>query len=180
MKITIIALAYLLTFGVPRAGIGPPNGVGSGTVTSVNNSDGSTVPIYTPSGGPVTSSGTLTQTLLTQLANQVFAGPTSGGAAQPGFRALVAADLPAGLTSTTPSAGQILLGNAGGTAYAATSVSGDATLASTGALTVTKTNGVAFGTFATQSYAAPPTFGPLTVQTPLTVLGTTGVTSAVQ
>jgi len=38
--------------------------------------------------------------------------------------------------NTAPSAGQILVGNAGGTAYAPVSMSGDATLASTGALTL--------------------------------------------
>jgi len=43
----------------------------------------------------------------TQTANQVFAGPTSGGAAVPAFRAVVAADLPSVLTPTT-----IDLGNA--------------------------------------------------------------------
>jgi hypothetical protein len=35
----------------------------------------------------------------TQSANTVFAGPTSGGAAVPAFRALVAADIPAGVSS---------------------------------------------------------------------------------
>jgi hypothetical protein len=38
--------------------------------------------------------------------------------------------------STAPAAGEILVGNAGGTAYAKAAVSGDATLASTGALTI--------------------------------------------
>ena len=38
--------------------------------------------------------------------------------------------------NTTPSAGQVLVGNAGGTAYAPVSMSGDATLSSAGALTV--------------------------------------------
>ena len=38
--------------------------------------------------------------------------------------------------NTAPSSGQILAGNAGGTAYAPVSMSGDATLASTGAITV--------------------------------------------
>lgn len=38
--------------------------------------------------------------------------------------------------NTVPTSGQILAGNAGGTAYAAVSMSGDATLASTGALTI--------------------------------------------
>lgn len=38
--------------------------------------------------------------------------------------------------NTAPAAGQILAGNAGGTAYAPVSMSGDATIASTGALTI--------------------------------------------
>jgi len=42
--------------------------------------------------------------------------------------------------NTTPSAGQILVGNAGGSAYAPVSASGDATLASTGALTLATVN----------------------------------------
>ncbi len=68
-------------------------GAGSGTVTSVALADGSTTPIYAISGSPITGSGTLTFTLDTQTANTVFAGPSSGSAAQPTFRALVAADL---------------------------------------------------------------------------------------
>lgn len=55
--------------------------------------------IFTESvaGTPVTSSGTLAATigLATQSANLVWAGPTSGGPAQPSFRALVAGDIPA-------------------------------------------------------------------------------------
>ena len=65
----------------------------SGTVTSVAFADASTTPIYSISGSPVTSSGTLTQTLTTQAANSVFSGPTTGSAAQPTFRSLVIADL---------------------------------------------------------------------------------------
>lgn len=63
---------------------------GSGTVTSVGLSLPS---IFSVSGSPVTTSGTLTGSLATQTANTVFAGPTSGGAAAPTFRALVAADI---------------------------------------------------------------------------------------
>jgi hypothetical protein len=66
----------------------------SGTVTSVAFSDGSTTPIFTITGSPVTTSGTLTETLATQTANTVFSGPASGSAAQPTFRALVNADIP--------------------------------------------------------------------------------------
>ena len=53
------------------------------------------------------------------------------------------------LPNSAPPAGSIPVGNAGGTAYAAAAISGDATLASTGALTVTKTNGVSFTTNST-------------------------------
>jgi hypothetical protein len=42
--------------------------------------------------------------------------------------------------NTAPAAGQVLVGNAGGTAYAPVSASGDATLASTGALTLATVN----------------------------------------
>ena len=71
-------------------------GGGSGTVTSV----GLTLPgLFSVSGSPVTTSGTLSASLATQTANEVFAGPTSGSAAAPTFRSLVTADLPA-LTSS--------------------------------------------------------------------------------
>ena len=48
------------------------------------------------SGSPVTTSGTITITLgfATETANYIFAGPTSGSAAAPTFRAMVTADLP--------------------------------------------------------------------------------------
>jgi hypothetical protein len=65
-----------------------------GTVTSV----ALTVPAeLSVSGSPVTTSGTLAVTKATQTANTVWAGPTSGSAAQPTFRALVAADIPSGV-----------------------------------------------------------------------------------
>jgi hypothetical protein len=47
----------------------------------------------TVSGSPVTSSGTLAPTLATQSANTFLAGPSSGSAAAPTFRAITAADL---------------------------------------------------------------------------------------
>lgn len=53
------------------------------------------------------------------------------------------------MPNTPPAAGQIPVGNAGGTAYAPVPMSGDGTLSSTGALTVTKTNGSAFAASAT-------------------------------
>ena len=51
-------------------------------------------PEFGVSGSPVTDAGTLTVSKTNQNANQVYAGPSSGGAAQPAFRALAAADLP--------------------------------------------------------------------------------------
>lgn len=76
---------------------------GDGTVTSV----GLTAPdIFSVGGSPVTSSGTLALSLATQVANRVWAGPTTGSDATPTFRALVTADLPAvsaaGLTGVVP------------------------------------------------------------------------------
>jgi len=68
------------------------NSGGTGTVTSVALSMPS---IFNVSGSPVTTSGTLTSTLANQSANMVFAGPSSGVATTPTFRALVAADIPA-------------------------------------------------------------------------------------
>jgi len=65
-------------------------GAGTGTVTSV----GLTLPnIFTVSGSPVISSGSLTATLASQSANRIFSSP-NGSSGQPTFRALVAADLP--------------------------------------------------------------------------------------
>jgi len=78
------------------------NGVTNpGTVTSVGmTGDGI---IFSPAvpGSPTTSSGTLAPQLLTQTANKVLAGPGSGPAATPTFRALTAADLPATISSNT-------------------------------------------------------------------------------
>ena len=63
----------------------------NGTVTSVALSLPSFI---TVTGSPVTTSGTLTGTLATQTANTVFAGPASGSAAAPTFRAAVFSDIP--------------------------------------------------------------------------------------
>jgi hypothetical protein len=65
---------------------------GAGTVSSVGLSLPSS--ILTVSGSPITGTGTLTGSLATQTANFVWAGPTTGSAATPTFRALVGADLP--------------------------------------------------------------------------------------
>ncbi len=53
--------------------------------------------------------------------------------------------------NTAPAAGQDLVGNAGGTAYAPVTMSGDCTRSSSGAITCTKSNGTALGPLATES-----------------------------
>lgn len=83
--------------------------VTGGTVTSV----ALTMPsIFSVAGSPITSSGTLAVTLATETANTVFAGPTTGGAAIPTFRALVAADIPL-ISLTTGVSGVLPIANGG-------------------------------------------------------------------
>lgn len=73
-------------------------GAGTGTVTSV----GLALPsdTFAVTGSPVTTNGTLTGTYSNQTANFVHAGPATGAAAPPTWRALVAADLPASVAYT--------------------------------------------------------------------------------
>lgn len=83
-------------------------GYGPGTVTSVALS----LPnLFSVSGSPVTSSGTLSASLATQTPNQVFAGPTTGSAAAPSFRALVAGDIPDLSSSYLPLSGGTISSN---------------------------------------------------------------------
>ena len=70
----------------------PASSAGSGTVTSVALTMPGTIFNSTVPGSPVTTAGTLAPTLATQTANTVLAGPASGSAAAPTFRALVYAD----------------------------------------------------------------------------------------
>jgi hypothetical protein len=84
------------------------SGGGGGGVSSVGLADGSATAIYSISGSPVTSTGTLTFTFKTQTANTVLAGPTTGSAAQPTFRSLVSADIPNNAANTTGTAANIV------------------------------------------------------------------------
>lgn len=132
----------------------------AGTVTSVALS----LPaIFTVSGSPVTTSGTLTGTLATQLANLVWAGPTSGGAATPTFRSLVVADIPvlAYVTSVALSA------------PAEFTVSGSP-VTSSGTLTLTKATQTANTVWAgpTSGGAAAPTFRALVAADLPAIVGT--------
>jgi hypothetical protein len=103
-----------------------PSG-GSGTVTSVGLSAPS---IFSVSGSPVTTSGTLSFGVVNQNANLVWAGPTSGGAGAPSFRALVANDISAALAAppaiggTTPAAATF-------TTISGTSITGSTSIGAT-------------------------------------------------
>lgn len=68
---------------------------GGGTVTSVGVSAPAEI---TVTNSPVTTSGTIDLAWADQAANEVFAGPTLGLPGTPAFRALVEADLPAGIS----------------------------------------------------------------------------------
>jgi len=105
----------------------------AGTVTSVGLSLPS---IFTVSGSPITSSGTLTGTLNTQTANFIFSGPASGAAAIPTFRLQVLADLPQ-LTN-----GQLYIGSTGAPVVAASLTAGTGVTITPGAgsITIAATN----------------------------------------
>lgn len=91
--------------GVPSCITTPGAGGGSGTVTSV----AATVPgvLFSLAGSPITTSGTLAFSLLTQTANTVLAGPTSGVPATPTFRSLVTTDIPTLNQNTTGTAADL-------------------------------------------------------------------------
>lgn len=94
--------------------------IGAGTVNSVALSMPSG---FSVAGSPVTNAGTLAVSRTTQGANLIEAGPASGAAAVPTYRALVAADIPAVGDSMIFQAGRFYTAN------------GIATTASTGAAT---------------------------------------------
>jgi hypothetical protein len=112
-------------------------GGGGGSVTSF--SSGNLSPLFTTSVATPTTTPALSFTLNTQAANLVFAGPTSGVAATPTFRALVAADLPAGY-GPGGSNGDIQYNNSGAFGGSA------ATITSGGTLTIPTTQAIVFGT----------------------------------
>src|ERR1700677_771490 len=111
---TTPALTFTLTNAAQNAFLAGPSsgGAGAPTYRAIVASDipalayvtsvALAVPsIFSVSGSPVTSSGTITIGLATETANYVWAGPSSGSAATPTFRALVTADLPSGTGTVT-------------------------------------------------------------------------------
>lgn len=127
-------------------------GGGSGTVTSV----GLALPsIFNVTGSPVTLAGTLTGSLATELANSIFAGPSSGGAAIPSFRALTASDIPSipfsGITGIVP----VAQGGTGTASPAFTAGTGISITGSFPALTITNTSPSSGGTVTSVTATGP-------------------------
>jgi hypothetical protein len=92
---------YLYTDGTTATCVAGSGGGGGGGISSITL----TVPsILTVGGSPLTANGTLALTLATQAANKIWAGPTTGSAAAPTFRSLVAADVPTLNQNTTGTA----------------------------------------------------------------------------
>jgi hypothetical protein len=147
-------------------------GGGSGSVTSI----AVTMPsIFTVTGSPITGAGTIAVTLANENANQGFFGPTSGGAAAPTFRSLVAADLPAGTGTVTSVAATLTVpASLFGSSVAGSPITAAGTLA----FTITLNNQAAntFLAGPASGASAPPTFRTLTAaDIPQTV---TSLTSA--
>lgn len=94
-------VAATLTAGT---GMSITNGAGSITLNNTGvTSVGLSLPgIFTVTGSPVTTTGTLTASLASQSANLVFASP-NGSAGTPSFRSLAYADLPIVLFKENPS-----------------------------------------------------------------------------
>lgn len=84
------------------------SGLSGGGVSSV----GLSLPdLFSITGSPVTSAGTLTATLSSQVQNRVFAAPASGGNGTPSFRALQASDIPDLSASYLPLSGGTISSN---------------------------------------------------------------------
>ncbi len=94
LGVTVFTNGTGITFTVLPSGIVQivNTGAGSGSVTTF--SAGTLSPIFTTSVANATTTPALSFSLTSQSANKVLAGPTSGGAAGPTFRSLVAGDLP--------------------------------------------------------------------------------------
>jgi hypothetical protein len=136
------------------------NASSSGTVASV----GLALPasVFSVSGSPVTTTGTLTGTLVTQSINTLFAGPASGSAAAPTFRSLTTADIPTlnqnttgnAATATNPASGGsfITSSNIGSQSVSYASSAGSASTATTA--TTATTAGTCTGNAATATNPA--------------------------
>lgn len=87
--------------GLEQTQANPIETLGSGTVTSVGLNG--IASFITVSGSPINGAGSFSLTLNNQPANRIFAGPGTGAASIPTFRALVAADFPIDVLLSTNS-----------------------------------------------------------------------------
>lgn len=127
-----------------------PSAGGSGTVTSFSAGDLS--PLFTTSEATATTTPALTFALVNQNANIVYAGPTSGGAAAPTFRSLVAADIPSLSAVYQPLDATL-------TAFAALTIAANSLTVGTGADAFSQT------TFAANTFPARASAGNLVAKT---------------
>lgn len=125
-------------------------GGSGGTVTSVGLAAPS---IFSVSGSPVTTAGTLTLSLNTEVSSSVFAGPASGSPAAPTFRALTASDIPVlpYVTSVTASSP---VTSSGGTTPNIAINSGNLIDVGTDGITITGGTGAVLGSGTTISQQA--------------------------
>jgi hypothetical protein len=120
---------------------------GGGSVTSI----ALTMPAeFSVAGSPISSSGTLAVTKANQNANLVYAGPASGGAAAPGFRALVAADL----TGLSGSVTSVTAAISAGALFTA-SITGTNPITTSGTFTIN----INFANMAANTFIAGPSSG---------------------
>jgi coenzyme F420-reducing hydrogenase gamma subunit len=166
-------LAPVIGTLTPGTGISIVNAAGSITVANTGvTSVGLALPpsIFTVSGSPVTTTGTLTGSLASQNANLVFAGPSSGGPLAPTFRSLVAADIPS-LDASKITTGTLPIAR-GGT-NSATALANNRVMVSTGGAIVEAaalTNGQLF----IGSTGLAPVLGTLTPGTGISIVNAAG------
>jgi hypothetical protein len=162
----------LASSDIPTIPASKVSGLTNGTVTSVAVSMSDTS-VFDVSGSPITGSGTITISLDQQASGIVLAGPSSGANASPTFRALVANDIPnlstSKLTSgtlpiarggtettTAPTNGQVLIGNAGGTYTVANITAGSGVQVTNGNGTITiASSGAQGGTVTSVAQSVP-------------------------
>lgn len=145
---------------------------GGGTVTSVGLTAPTSVFNSPATNSPITTSGTLDLTFITQTANTVFAGPTTGGPAVPTFRSLVVADLPTGIPNANLQNSAITVNAGTGISVSGSPVSlgGAITVTNTGVTSITAGTGISVnsstGAVTITATGATPTTGKLVLNGP--------------
>lgn len=173
LPITTSGGGYSLAQLTPGTGISINNA--SGAITINGTAQGVTeVALTTPShfdvtGSPITSSGTLAISYVSQASNLVLAGPPTGASAPPTYRSLGTADIPqislvSGVSGTlsmiSGGTNANLVASAGSVAY------------SSGAAIALSNVGTAGMPFISSGSTTPPGFGRLDISSATNVVGT--------